>query len=289
MEEQQRRRRGRPVGTKNKPKVEFAPVDEQKVDSKNESYMIDPKFIQYTCRLELDNDQDRVKQALDAHGVEYFDVNRIYGMLFGSPAPGGSWTFKSSSTLDELLSIMDSVHAHVQVQTLERSEDYTGDRRLRKIKKLPKFKPELASKAISESDSDQNDSKDETHYKPALKVCQQVPPKRRGRPAGTKNKPKVESVAPVEPVCGKYIPVLCVRPFEVKVPSGLSARQMINIVWTLDIGDHDCFYYDDGSWSFITENIVYVNRYLRQKFPDIKFTVTACSKQTAKEVELSHR
>lgn len=135
--------------------------------------------------------------------------------------------------------------------------------------------------------------------------------KRRGRPVGTKNKPKVEFAPIDEPVDSEnepYIlltcrlerdnyqdivkqadvdkPVLNRLTYEVKVPSGLSTRQIINIVCTLGIRHDRYFYYDDGSWSFFTEDedkgdlgfckAGDVEEYFKREFPDIEFTITPC-------------
>lgn len=151
--------------------------------------------------------------------------------------------------------------------------------------------------------------------------------RRRGRPVGAKNKPKVElaqdfstgqrpcanrrsvlKVTPIdEPVDSKnepYLhltyrlerdkyqdivkqavvdkPVLNGLNYEVKVPSGLSTRQIIMIVCTLGIRHDRYFYYDDGSWSFFTEDedkgdlgfTGDVEEYFKREFPDIEFTIT---------------
>ena len=96
-----------------------------------------PTWTQYTCRAELNCDIPSVKKAMEKHGIEYIDVNIKKGTFLGKPFPGGRWTFSSTSSLDELLCLMNRVpNAHVMVETLEKTEDYTGERKFERSKTL---------------------------------------------------------------------------------------------------------------------------------------------------------
>lgn len=86
--------------------------------------------ISYTCRAELNCDIPRVKKAMDMRGITYRNIDVRKGLFNGIILPGGAWTFLSKSSLEELLDVMNSVtDAHVMVQTLEKTEDYTGERK----------------------------------------------------------------------------------------------------------------------------------------------------------------